>query len=295
MLLHHVHGPTTFDDLRTVDGHICQTYREACNKRGLLENDSHWNDTLTEASTTDSPTKLRYLFTIMLINILSEDVLCQFHQDNSTIESINTEAIYNIALQKLEELVLSLSDKILRDFGIPSPDYSTNTTTNRELLRATSYCIEDLESFTVDNEPLLTPDQAAAYHTVINKVLAKSGGIIFLDAPGGTGKTFLINLILAKFRSQNKIALAVASSGIAATLLEGGRTAHSTFKLPLNLTHEDTPICNIKKGSGIATVLEWCHLIVWDECTMSHKKAFEALDRTLRDIRDNNIIFGGIP
>ncbi|KAI6655400.1 hypothetical protein LOD99_2235 [Oopsacas minuta] len=32
MLLDHVHGPTTFDDLRTVDGHICQTYREACNK-----------------------------------------------------------------------------------------------------------------------------------------------------------------------------------------------------------------------------------------------------------------------
>ena len=110
----------------------------------------------------------------------------------------------------------------------------------------------------------------------------------------GTGKTFLINLLLANIRSQNKIALAVASSGIAATLLEGGRTSHSAFKLPINLSHNETPMCNIKKGSGSATPLEKCHLIVWDECTMSHKSAFEALDRTLQDIRNNNLLFGGV-
>ena len=49
-----------------------------------------------------------------------------------------------------------------------------------------------------------------------------TGGIFFLDAPGGTGKTFLISLILATIQSQHGIALALASSGIAATLLEGG-------------------------------------------------------------------------
>ena len=51
---------------------------------------------------------------------------------------------------------------------------------------------------------------------------------IFLDVPAGTGKTFLINLLLAKVRFDKKNVLAVASSGIAATVLEGGRTAHST-------------------------------------------------------------------
>ena len=58
------------------------------------------------------------------------------------------------------------------------------------------------------------------------------GGFWFLDAPGGTGKTFLTKLILANVRKNGHKALAVASSGIAATLLPGGRTAHSTFKLP---------------------------------------------------------------
>lgn len=62
------------------------------------------------------------------------------------------------------------------------------------------------------------------------------GRLFFLDAPGGTGKTFLANLILAKIRQSGKIAIAVASSGIAATLLNEGKTAHSTFKLPLSVS-----------------------------------------------------------
>lgn len=48
------------------------------------------------------------------------------------------------------------------------------------------------------------------------------GRVFFLDVPGGTGKTFLINLLLAQIRSSGK----VASSGITVTL-SGGRTAHS--------------------------------------------------------------------
>jgi ABC-type ATPase involved in cell division len=56
----------------------------------------------------------------------------------------------------------------------------------------------------------------------MSSVNNNEGKILFLDAPGGTGKTFLINLLLAKVRYGGKIALAVASSGIAATLLVGG-------------------------------------------------------------------------
>ncbi|RCN49487.1 hypothetical protein ANCCAN_04428 [Ancylostoma caninum] len=120
-----------------------------------------------------------------------------------------------------------------------------------------------------------------------------SGGLFFLDAPGGTGKTFLINLSLAKIRKQNEIAVAVAWSGIAATLLDGGRTTHSALKLPLDLARFENPVCNISKGSGKAQVLKTCKVIVWDECTMAHKRALEALDRTLQDIRETIRLMGG--
>lgn len=67
---------------------------------------------------------------------------------------------------------------------------------------------------------------------------------IFLDSPGDTGKTFFISLLFSAIRSQNKIAMALASSGIAATLLDGGRTAHSALKLPLNMQLPQNSTCN---------------------------------------------------
>jgi hypothetical protein len=57
----------------------------------------------------------------------------------------------------------------------------------------------------------------------MDQVSKQRSGIIFLDDSGGTGNTFLINLILAEIRAQGEIALAIATSGIAATLMEGGR------------------------------------------------------------------------
>nr|GFA52519.1 DNA helicase [Tanacetum cinerariifolium] len=60
---------------------------------------------------------------------------------------------------------------------------------------------------------------------------------------GGTGKTFLWKTIIFSLHSEGKIVLAVASSGIASMLLPAGRTAHSRFKIPLDLTdNTGTPI-----------------------------------------------------
>ena len=42
MLLMVVRGPKSFDDLKTVDGHVCETFHEACLKHGLLEDDGEW-------------------------------------------------------------------------------------------------------------------------------------------------------------------------------------------------------------------------------------------------------------
>ena len=54
--------------------------------------------------------------------------------------------------------------------------------------------------------------------------------MFFIDGPGGTGKTFVYNTLLSYVRSKGDITFAVASSRIAALLLNGGRTAHSRLK-----------------------------------------------------------------
>ncbi|XP_050339701.1 uncharacterized protein LOC126766040 [Bactrocera neohumeralis] len=60
----------------------------------------------------------------------------------------------------------------------------------------------------------------------------------------------------------------------------------------MNVNENST--CNVSKNSEMGKVLQQCKLIVWDECTMAHKKSVEALDRTLQDLRSNDQqIFGG--
>ncbi|KAL4084699.1 hypothetical protein QTP88_027623 [Uroleucon formosanum] len=81
---------------------------------------------------------------------------------------------------------------------------------------------------------------------------------------------------------------------VAATFLHGGKTTHSAFKLPLNLNTIEIPTCNINKQSNMANVLKKCKLIVWNESPMSHKKGFEALNNSLKDLRNSNLLMGGV-
>src|SRR5437764_972105 len=93
----------------------------------------------------------------------------------------------------------------------------------------------------------------------------------FIDGPGGTGKTFLYNTLLATIRSSSEIAVAVTSSGIA-LLIMSGRTAHSRFKISLKLNKSST--CNISRNSKEARLINLAKLFIWDEAPMIHKFAF---------------------
>ncbi|XP_012070165.2 uncharacterized protein LOC105632401 [Jatropha curcas] len=106
--------------------------------------------------------------------------------------------------------------------------------------------------------------------------------LFFLYGYGGTGKTFIWRTLSSGIRSRDDIVLTMASSGIASLLLSGGRTAHSRFKIPLNLNEDST--CNIKQGSPLANLIIKAKLIIWDKAPMMHRFCFEALDQILKDI-----------
>ncbi|KAG3237939.1 hypothetical protein PI124_g17085 [Phytophthora idaei] len=146
----------------------------------------------------------------------------------------------------------------------------------------------DILQETVDQEHLLNDEQRSVYSTIINAVDNSTPGntLFFIDGPGGTGKSTLLKHILAKVRLSGKIALAVASSDIASLLLMGGRTAHSTFKIPLKLN--DTSTCSIFKQSHLKGLIQKASLVIWDEASMAHRHAFEAVDRSFRDLVDND-------
>ncbi|XP_076933119.1 uncharacterized protein LOC143598914 [Bidens hawaiensis] len=50
ILLNKVRGPECFEDIRTIDGVVCETFRDACYKRGLLDDDKEYIEAIEEAN-----------------------------------------------------------------------------------------------------------------------------------------------------------------------------------------------------------------------------------------------------
>ncbi|XP_075515525.1 uncharacterized protein LOC142550171 [Primulina tabacum] len=70
----------------------------------------------------------------------------------------------------------------------------------------------------------LNVEQKNAYNQILYHVCNNLPNAFFIDGPRGTGKTFLYRALLATIRSNGDIAIATATSGVAASLLPGGRT-----------------------------------------------------------------------
>ena len=171
--------------------------------------------------------------------------------------------------------------------------YSDGVTPYDLLLQERDYIIS-AESNTVQENTLKFNQEQRAIFDIVCEAIDNNNNknlLLFIDGPGGCGKSFLLNTILARVRADAQIGIAVASSGIASLLLTGGRTAHSRFNIPREL-HEES-MCHISKRTQLEELIRHAKVIIWDEVVMVHRHAIEAVDRTLQDLMENKEPFGG--
>lgn len=147
------------------------------------------------------------------------------HHTNQNFNIAFSAEIYNDALIMIDNICILISNIPLIHFGMPAPNRSAADMVNSNVQREHQFDITSLITF-------------IAYNNHSNH----NGEFYFLDAPGGTGKTFLISLILARFRSQNHIVLEMLRQLFRH---DGGRTPHSALKLPLNIHIKPTTQCII--------------------------------------------------
>jgi len=308
LLLTCVKGAISFKHLRTFEGTEHATFREACIARGLLEDDSEWHQCLEEAKDMQMGGQLRRLFVTILCDCFPThpralwddfksylcDDLASYLRRETDIHEPTEEQIYDCGLYLIDKL-LSVFGKGLRNWPslpLPDPDFDWAAILNH-LIGEQRYDPDVQKDQAEENIPKLNADQKTAFVEIYTAVEQRNGKIFFLHGSGGTGKTFLYNTLCYKLRSEEKIVLCVASSGIAALLLKGGTTAHSRFKIPIPC-HEDS-VCNIPKNSDLAELMRKTDLVIWDEAPMQHKYNMEAVDRSLRDIlNESDKPFGGL-
>uniref|UniRef100_A0A2N9GSG7 ATP-dependent DNA helicase n=1 Tax=Fagus sylvatica TaxID=28930 RepID=A0A2N9GSG7_FAGSY len=299
MLLNVVKGASSFKEIRTVDGVVHPNYRTACYAHGLLDGDKEWDDAIKQASNWASGRQLRELFATLLMfcevsdphglwvanwELLSDDIL--YRQKRILMYEhiqLTDEELQNHALFEIEQ-ILAKSGRSLKEFdGMRYPNMSAiRENRNRLLEEELDFDRVDLVAKHLSLLNGLNVEQRKIYDIVIEDVATNSGGLYFVYGHGGTGKTYLWKTLISCLRSQGQIVLAMASSGIAALLLPGGRTAHSRLQIPIIVTEEST--CGIKQGTHAAELMTKVSLIIWDEAPMAHRYCFEAVDRSLRDI-----------
>ena len=143
----------------------------------------------------------------------------------------------------------------------------------------------------------LNDDQKMVFNTIMDAYTRQTGGLFFVYGSRGTWKTYLWRTLIVKVVSQKNFVLSVASSGIATLLLPNGKTAHSRFKIPLNL--HQTSCYYITHRTDLAMLIYEAELIMWDEAPMLSRSAFDIIDQTFRDIPQNTSnyssakVFGG--
>lgn len=208
----------------------------------------------------------------------------------------------NLALRDIE-VQLMANNMTLQQFGLPQyvidNNQLPNNNSNNNNINNNQFQIISDDNITdeiLENRiAQLNNGQRAIFNDImasINETTTNNTQkLFFIDAPGGTGKTFLITTIIYAIVLANQSYKAIAWTGIAASLLPKGTTVHSTFQLPIPLLPDSSS--TIKPDTDRAKELKNAVAFIWDECSMIEKTALSIIDRLLRDLCNKNVPFGG--
>lgn len=154
--------------------------------------------------------------------------------------------------------------------------------------------IEQSKQLFETNYPLLNNDQKI----IVDKIIQQNG--IYKNycilGKAGTGKTFMLNTLMAYFKANNIPFGVTASTGIASVLIKG-RTLHSLFSL---YTKNDDIYCGLTLSDIQGQAIIKMRYLFVDEVTMLSAKVFNVIDKKLRYLmtekygKKSDIPFGGI-
>ena len=312
LLLNHITGARSFSDMKILNGRTYETYKEVCLEMGLLEDDSEWVTSMTEVSQYGSPHQIRATLAIILqycqptkpidlfetfLSSMSDDfiykMLKESHKD--TLDEDDMDDVKNNVLRALDTELGQMGGSLANFPDLPSPPPMTENEEMARIMKEEIFNKKTQENIVQQLEPLLNHDQTNLCEAVYQAVHAAHGEkiqkLFIMNSPGGYGKTFTFKLITAKIRSEGRIVLCVASTGLAAQNLEGGRTAHSRFKIPIPVLEDST--CSIPAQSALAKLIQKADMIIWDEIFSCDRHNLECVERTLRDLMNSKELFGG--
>jgi len=236
------------------------------------------------------PRRLRNLFVHILIHcqpIHPKKLWDDFKRDMS--EDYIRRYGFTVGIKKAYDYIINLLQMEGSNItNFPEMEQVTaeqETNIEEQIQEDISIGIQQYEQLNVEQKKIVDTILAAATTNT------NSDTCFYIDGSGGSGKTFIYTTLYYLLKSKDKIVNTMAFTGIAATLLPNGKTIHKVFGLPVPLFADSTS--NIKFQSKEANRLKFVDVFILDEAPMAPRYALEIIDRTLRDIMQNDLYFGG--
>ena len=128
MLLHHIPGPQSYDDLKTVNGLLLPSFQAACVDLGLMEDEEELNRAMVEGASLQFGDQLRNFFCSLLLFCRPADPrsFWDAHKESlmeDLLKSHSHHEAENIVLVYLKDK-LALEQLDLRSFSLPEPEDS---------------------------------------------------------------------------------------------------------------------------------------------------------------------------
>ena len=274
------------------------TFKACCEARGLLQDDNEWYELLADATVQQMPAALRRLFVyIIAYNDVAQPMALFQHFADSLGDDFARElrvpldapVVRACTLVEIDDLLTRANARV-EGFQVTDAQRALAEEGLRHRANAHEPRIvrDELPDVAHEQEqyaalrPSLLTEQRALVDAVMRAVQEERGYCLFVDAPGGTGKTFTANVLLHAVRGLGAIALATATSGIAAILLNSGRTFHSRFRATRHPSDPAQPL-PINAQEPLAELLRRAKVVLWDEGAIGNRYHLEALHLTLCD------------
>ena len=221
LLLTHVAGATSFEDLRTVQGIVHDSFRSAAMARGLFERDQHLQDTLGESMQIKPAWQIQRLFGVILAMCQPANAreLWDYCYDDMVEDLVfmgeqNEKVKINSVIAVISPILLEHGQVLEEVYpDLPRFDPSVEPHQRRPNWLYDSESSIPVNQDDINNVNLLNTHQHEAYESIMLKYENNEPGCFFIDGPGGAGKTFLYRCLLEKPRADGHIAIACASSG----------------------------------------------------------------------------------
>ena len=296
LLLLNVKGPQSYEHLRTINGVVYETFKQAAQQLNLIRDDAVFYSAFDDLGPLQMSPQIRQMFAILLQTYTITSAMTFWTRYRHMMiddfrrmpqnRNLSDDELYEFALHDLNTR-FSRTGRSNSTFGLPMPQGPPPPV------------VQPPPAPVANVQPIkLNEAQQSGFDKIMNAVhtrddLSNKTRCFVVIGPGGSGKTTLYKEIIKACKQENLKVRVFATTGIAATLMEGGMTVHSGFGIPVPLTPEsNSRLLSGSPNSRECEELRLTDVFLIDEITMLVKDGLRIVDSVLRFVTGINESFG---